>query len=367
SVGPSEILTAMGFQVYYPENHGALLGATRASADLLGSAHALGYSQDICSYLTSDIGSYLKKETPLTKAYGVAGPPKPDLLVYATNQCHEVQDWFSFYAREWQVPIFGINFPWKVDEVQKEHIDCVTVQFQNLIELCQKISKKKLDPHKLKEVVELSAQTSKLWRHFLESAKAAPSPMTFFDSCIQMAPAVVLRGLPIANQYYQALNLEMQAKVKAKEAAIPGEKIRLYWDGMPIWGRLRFFSDFFKNNYTNIVASTYCSSWIFDNLNGDDPLNSMALDYTKIFINRSEKAKEKMLAELARDFQVAGIIFHDSKTCPYNSNSRFGMPQRLQKQYAIPSLVIDGDLCDLRCFSEEQTKTSLESFLEQLQ
>ena len=29
SVGPAELLHAMGFQVYYPENHGALLGATR--------------------------------------------------------------------------------------------------------------------------------------------------------------------------------------------------------------------------------------------------------------------------------------------------------------------------------------------------
>ena len=34
----------------------------------------------------------------------------------------------------------------------KEHIDCVTVQFQNLIELCQKISKRN-SIHKLKEVV----------------------------------------------------------------------------------------------------------------------------------------------------------------------------------------------------------------------
>jgi len=313
SVGPSEILTAMGFQVYYPENHGALLGATRASGDLIGSAHAMGYSQEICSYLTSDIGSYLKKQTPLSKAYDIPGPPRPDLLVYATNQCHEVQDWFSFYAREWKVPIFGINFPWKIDQVQKEHVTYVATQFRALIDLCTKITSKTLDPQKLKAVVTESAQTSKLWRTFLDTAKVTPSPMNFFDACIQMAPAVVLRGLPVANQYYQTLNFEMEEKIKANVAAVSGEQLRLYWDGMPIWGRLRYFADLFKDNKTCVVASTYCSSWVFDNLSGDDPLNSMALDYTKIFINRSDAAKEKILSELARDFLVDGFIFQIPK------------------------------------------------------
>src|SRR5512145_227567 len=68
SVGPAELLRAMGYVVYFPENHGALLGATRMSTDLIPAANAIGYSPDICSYLTADIGSYLLKKTPLTQA-----------------------------------------------------------------------------------------------------------------------------------------------------------------------------------------------------------------------------------------------------------------------------------------------------------
>ena len=62
SVGPAELLNAMGFYVYYPENHGAMLGATRMATELIPVANAIGYSPDICSYLTSDVGSYLKKD-----------------------------------------------------------------------------------------------------------------------------------------------------------------------------------------------------------------------------------------------------------------------------------------------------------------
>jgi benzoyl-CoA reductase/2-hydroxyglutaryl-CoA dehydratase subunit BcrC/BadD/HgdB len=67
-----------------------------------------------------------------------------------------------------------------------------------------------------------------------------------------------------------------------------------------------------------------------------------------------------------KDFGIDGIIFHDAKTCPNNSNSRYCMPQRMSGRLGIPSLVINGDLNDLRCYSEEQTKTNIEAFIEQL-
>ena len=39
----------------------------------------------------------------------------------------------------------------------------------------------------------------------------------------------------------------------------------------------------------------------------------------------------------------------------------------LSKELAIPSLTIHGDLNDLRCYSEEQAKTNIEAFVEQLE
>ena len=43
------------------------------------------------------------------------------------------------------------------------------------------------------------------------------------------------------------------------------------------------------------------------------------------------------------------------------------MPSRLNTELGIPTLIIDGDLNDLRCFSEEQAKTNIEAFVEQLE
>jgi benzoyl-CoA reductase/2-hydroxyglutaryl-CoA dehydratase subunit BcrC/BadD/HgdB len=66
-------------------------------------------------------------------------------------------------------------------------------------------------------------------------------------------------------------------------------------------------------------------------------------------------------------FKIDGVIYHDAKTCPNNSNNRYGMPQRLEKETGAPALVINGDLNDLRCLSDEQVKTNVEAFIEQLE
>lgn len=116
----------------------------------------------------------------------------------------------------------------------------------------------------------------------------------------------------------------------------------------------------------NVIASTYCSSWIFSALDPAEPFESMARAYTELFIVRDEAYKEKYIETCFDVYHFDGLIFHDAKTCPNNSNNRYGMPERLSKKLDIPILTINGDLNDLRCYSEEQTKTNIEAFIEQL-
>jgi benzoyl-CoA reductase/2-hydroxyglutaryl-CoA dehydratase subunit BcrC/BadD/HgdB len=366
SIGPCELLHAMGFDVYYPENHGALLGATRSATELISYASAEGYSQDICSYLTSDIGAFLKGVTPLKDAYGIKTVPKADVLLYNNNQCREVQDWFKFYARHWGVPTIGINSPRVLDDVKDSHLIAVVGQIKDLIPILEKISGNRFDIDKLREIVRISKECTIRWRKVLEYAATIPTPMTFYDHCIHMAPAVILRGRQAAIDYYDILLAELEKAVDSGKTAIPKEHHRIYWDGMPIWGRLRMISELMLDLKTAIVASTYCNSWIFDQLDPQQPIESMARASLECFNVRSEDFKETYIEKWIEYCNIQGIIFHDAKTCPYNTNSRFAMPARLSKKLGIPTIVINGDLNDLRCFSEEQSKTNIEAFIEQL-
>ena len=366
SVGPAELLLALDFKVYYPENHTAVIGSSRTANKYIPIAVAQGYSPEICSYLTSDIGAFLINETPLTKAYGLEEVPKPDVLVYNTNQCRDVQDWFAFYARKFNIPLVGIHSPKIIDEIDQSHINYVEEQYKQLSNSLEKIAGTTLEKKRLESTVQLSLETSILWTEVLESATAIPSPLSFFDGCIHMLPAVVLRGEQVAVDYYKLLKQELVERVENGITAVDNEKYRLYWDGMPIWGKLRALSEQFIELQSCVVASTYCNSWIFSDFNPQEPFSSMAKAYTKLFINRSESSKEEYLHEMIKKYQIDGIIFHNARTCPHNSNTRYGMPKRIEEQTNIPNLIIDADLNDLNVYSEEQTKTNIEAFHEML-
>ena len=367
SVGPAELLRGMGFLVYFPENHAAMLGATRMATELIPHANAIGYSPDICSYLTSDIGSFLRKKTPLTAAYQIASVPRPDVLVFNTNQCRDVKDWFAWYAREFQAPLLGIHTHRELGEIREYQVRDIARQMEEMVPALEEVTGEKLRRDRLEEAVSLSRETSLLWKACLEMNASFPAPWTFFDATIHMGPAVVARGTGESVGYYKALLEELREKAAAGIATVTGEKHRLYWEGMPVWGKLRPLSEQFSALKASVVASTYCNSWIFDQLDPADPFESMARAYTELFIVRDEAYKEQYISRSRDFYKFDGILFHDAKTCPNNSNNRYGMPERLMKRLGIPTLTINGDLNDLRCYSEEQTRTNIEAFMEQLE
>jgi benzoyl-CoA reductase/2-hydroxyglutaryl-CoA dehydratase subunit BcrC/BadD/HgdB len=365
SVGPAELLRALGYRVFFPENHAAMMGAARTANRYMPLAHAHGYSQEICSYLTTDVGAYLAGESPL-QAYGLSGTPRADVLVFNTNQCRDVRDWFEWYGRAWNVPVVGIRSPRALETVNDDDVDGIVHQIERIVPTLEAVAGTRLDDGRLREAVRLSRECSDLWERVLRTAEHKPAPLTFFDGTVQMGPAVVLRGAEEAVAYYRTLLDELEQRAGEGRGAVESESFRLYWDGMPIWGRLRALSNLFAEFRTAIVASTYCNSWIFSALDPDDPIRSMARASLELFIVRSEEAKEDYIARMVEEYGVDGIVFHDCRTCPNNTNTRYGMPQRISERLGVPALVLDGDVNDLRCVSDEQARTNVEGFVEQI-
>jgi benzoyl-CoA reductase/2-hydroxyglutaryl-CoA dehydratase subunit BcrC/BadD/HgdB len=357
----------MGFAVYFPENHGALLGARKVSHKYIPLAVAAGYCAESCSYMNSDIGAALAGYSPLQEAFGVAGPPKPDLMLYSTNQCREVQDWWHWFARRDGAMVAGIQPPTHLGDIRAEQVQFVQSELRRMIDGIESTFGRKLNMDRLAEVVDRSSRASALWRQVLDTARAHPSPLTFFDGLIHMAPVILMRGSTTAIAYYEDLLAEMKERVRSGVGAVVEERHRLYWEGMPIWPRVRELSEKFFDLNTVIAASTYCNSWAFEEYDGGDPLEWMARTSISIFINRDEEFKESFLAEMFERFDIDGAIFHNARTCPNNTNSRFGMTQRLRERCGIPVLVIDGDLADGRFFSAAQTMTNIEALIEQLE
>ena len=102
------------------------------------------------------------------------------MLVYNTNQCRDVQDWFAWYAAEFKVPLLGIHTHRGVKDVGDAHVASIASQMKALIPQLEAISGNKFDIDKLRQVLALSRECSTLWKKVLDTASAEPLSHHFF-------------------------------------------------------------------------------------------------------------------------------------------------------------------------------------------
>jgi benzoyl-CoA reductase/2-hydroxyglutaryl-CoA dehydratase subunit BcrC/BadD/HgdB len=222
----------------------------------------------------------------------------------------------------------------------------------------------KLDFDRLAEVVTYSQKAASLWAAILDLARSMPSPMTYFDMLVHLAPMVLMRGTPAAVEYYRILLAELEQRVASGTVAVPGERFRFYWEGPPIWCALRPLATLFLEHQVAVVASNYIQVFALDGLEPDNPIESMARVYTGIYPNRSSDRKQDFLRGDVERFGVDGIIYHDGRTARKQSSVRDGLGQRLHEANGLPYMVVEADTHDLRLFSLDSLDRKVVEFIE---
>jgi 2-dehydropantoate 2-reductase len=363
--GPVEIVRAMGYTPYFPENHAALIGASRLTAKYISLALADGFSPFASSEMASDIGAMLAGESPLATIHGIESIPRPEVLVYSTNLGTYVGRWFEYYSHRLGAPLYGLHPPAVLDEVDKVEIDHAVAQIHRLVDRLEKLSGRSLDQDRLAEIVDRSARASQLWREILDLGCHTPSPLTFFDLLIHVAPMLLMRGTEEAVQYYDVLLSELKQRISEKIAAVPGERLRFYWEGPPIWCAVRPLASLFLDQGIAIVGSTYSDMYAFQGFQKENPVESMAGVYTSIYSNRSREQKIRYLTREFERFGVDACVYHDVRTSPEHSTVRYGAHLRLRRDTGVPAVVIEADTHDLRLVSVDHIRSQLQEFLEQ--
>jgi benzoyl-CoA reductase/2-hydroxyglutaryl-CoA dehydratase subunit BcrC/BadD/HgdB len=239
SGGPVEILKALDYFIIYPENHAAICGAARKTVEISSEAEDAGYSQDICSYARTDIGTMLSGKTPVGRL------PKPDLLLACTNICQTVLYWYRVLAHHFEVPLILIDTPFVYYQQAPEHaIEYVKQQLEAAIPVAENAAGKPLEQHKLEEVARLGKLATELWLRILERNHHRPAPISVFDQFIYMAPIVEMRGDAETVDFYAAMLEEVDERIERGIGAVINEKVRLLWDNLPIWYRLRYLAEY---------------------------------------------------------------------------------------------------------------------------
>jgi benzoyl-CoA reductase/2-hydroxyglutaryl-CoA dehydratase subunit BcrC/BadD/HgdB len=362
SGGPVEPLIAADIIPVYPENHGAMLGASRMSVELCEVAEGMGYSRDLCSYARGDIASALTKKSPIP-----GGLPKPDFLLACNNICGTVLKWYQALSRIFNVPLFLLDTPFTHHHVVPESLLYVRRQFEELIGFIESMTGKKFDRDRLAEVLRLSGQSALLWKEVLGLCAHRPSPMSCFDGFINMAPIVTLRGTKEVVDFYRDMKVELQERIDRGISAVPQERFRLLWDNIPIWYKMRELSDLFASYGACLVADTYTSAWVFEGIETRDPLEGLTRAYTQVYLNISIDLMIEKVLGLMKRFAVDGLIIHSNRSCKPYSLGQYDIRRIILEKTGTPSLVLEADMTDARVYSDAQVKTRVEAFMETLE
>ncbi|WP_022664008.1 2-hydroxyacyl-CoA dehydratase subunit D [Desulfospira joergensenii] len=360
SGGPVEPLVAMDIIPVYPENHGAMIGASKMGEDLCVKAEEMGYSTDLCSYARADIACSVVKGGP------IGGLPRPDMLVCCTNICGTVLKWYEVQARFFDVPLFILDTPVCHTGYTPEIDTYVKTQIREYIEFLEKTSKRKLDHDRMDEVGKLSLEGQKLWQKVLNTTAGKPSPMSAFDAFFFLALIVTLRGTRTAVDFYKELLAEMEERIAQGIGVVPDEKYRLLWDNLPVWHQLKWLSATFAGHRACLVADTYTSAWCsaIENIDPDNFLDSMARAYTGIYLNIGVDQMAAQVLDYIRFYDVNGMVMHSNRSCKPYSFGQMDIMNIIRKKAGIPILMLEADMTDPRSFARSQAQTRIDAFME---
>ncbi len=373
----NEVLKAFDMPVVFPEINSLQTAVRRVAHEYLDQAEDYGYSPDICGYVKADVAVQLRGG-----AHPMGQIPKPSLAVY-TNACNTYIKWAEIWERMYGIPIFTLDVPGNRSEGDKTRPGerrfeadrrYVEAQIRELIELCSKITGRKLDIDKLRETLAYANRMSAGWARVLELNRSRPAVFNALtDGTIFLGVANGFRATEAGARYFAELEEEMEHKAAAGIGTPTDEAHRLAFIGVPCYPIFRRFNELFSEWGGTFVNSTYlwfASGGTNRGFQYDlaKPIESLA----EGFLLSVRDAMDSMfhstavVRDMIDEFSLDGVVFHPIKSCRTVSTGLADSRRALMEETGIPSLFIESDMMDRRVVSEAQIKNRVDAFFEGL-
>ena len=149
-------------------------------------------------------------------------------------------------------------------------------------------------------------------------------------------------------------------------SAIPNEKHRLYWDNLPIWYKMREHATKLASYGACIVAGSYFYNWLlpFEDIESSQPLDSLASSLALSYINRGLEFRIDFLRKVAKEYSLDGLIMQSTRSCKPFYMGQYDIVEAIERETGIPGVVVEGDMCDSRLYSDAQFNSRIETFME---
>lgn len=373
----AEILRVFDFALSFPEINSLQTAVRRVAHEYLNQAEDYGYSPDICGYVKADVAVQLRRG-----AHPMGTVPAPSLAV-ATNACNTYVKWAEIWERLYQIPVFTLDVPgtrraggqtWPGDPDFDADCAYVAAQLKELIGLCERVTGKKFDIDRLREVLGHTNAMDAAWHRVIELNQQRPAVFgALTEGTVYLGVANAFRGTVEGRSYFRDLVEEMEYKAADGLGTIDEERYRLVFVGVPCYPIFRRFNEMFAERGGVFVNSTYL--WFASGgaslgyeYDLTRPLESLA-EGVLISVRHAMDSmfyQDRAVAELIDPFHVDGVVYHAIKSCRTVSTGLADSRRALMARANVPSLFIESDMMDKRVVSEAQLKNRIDAFFEGL-
>lgn len=380
------IAEAMGIELVFPENYGALCAALRRAEPYLERSGSEGFPATLCGYARNCFGfASMMAENNMEppKDAPAGGMPKPTLMIGSGALCDGRFKWFEAMRRYLDVPLWTLERPqtgiqeFYLPEHKESAVRMITSHLREFVSFLENILGQKMDWDRLEEIVDRTLKTLSLAYQVDLLRKAVPAPMVSQDFYAIMIPHLYLPYDPEAYAFYQEVYAEVKHRVDHGIGAIPNEQYRMMFAELPPWHSLGFF-DKLAENFG--IAFVY-ESWGYhapvpipeEQLEKvTDPLELIArLTYGKFteYYGIARKydfstSRTSPYAMAASEYRADGIMCHPLISCRPATYELLSTKNILEQQFKVPGVIIEGDIVDLRVFNEEEALSRIEAFVE---
>jgi benzoyl-CoA reductase subunit B len=360
-----------------PEINAIQSGLRRQSGNYVLEAEKIGHSEDVCTYVKSDIGMMAKGNiAPNGKKF-----PDPDVLLLSYTGCFTFMKWFELLREQYKCETIMLHTPYMGDgKITPNMIEYMVKQLkEEVIPKLERVSGVKFDIDRLREYLKKSAVAEDNLVHVLKSAKNKPSPIdAYFGGIYYIGPIFgAFRGTQDAIDYYNFLRAEVDARVANKQGPVTpdgdmgAEKYRLVTEGPPNYTNFRQFWKMFYDEGAVVVASSYTKvGGVYDfgfRHDPKDPIRTLAEYCLGVYTNRSLPMRIDMLTNYINEYEADGLLINSIKSCNSFSAGQLLMMREVEKRTGKPAAFVESDLVDPRYFSAANIKNRLESYFQMIE
>ena len=357
------------------EAYAALCAAKRASQPFLEKAESEGFTHTLCGYMRNVLGfSSLRQELGMVPTGAPEGGlAMPDMLLAAGVTCEPRIKHYQALARYMDVPLFAFDMvipPFRpgdpdLEGAKQYYIKYFAAELRRLAAFLEEQTGKKLDLNRLWEYVRREQETHRYWWEVYQMRKAVPCPFPAQDAMSCITPVYWMQGEPETLDFHRRLRDEVRYRVENKIGAIPEERYRLFWlGGLPPWHTMALFNYFETHGAVSVLETAYYPGEPVDEL--DDPFDTLAWAelQRQSFASLSHTIGPPEILKWIEEYQIDGLVMHEMMSCHVLSSGLRYFREAALEHLKIPTLFIQGDIIDLRDYSDADTRANIDAFME---